>query len=169
MNQGKDKILLIQAADAVLGTDAVVFGSLTEHGHSIENDIIDEKTKFGRIVGYGSNSESFEITAYGEKGDPGQKAILNAIKNKKQIKIWEVDVNPDELGTHDAIFAYCIVESVERTSGESFEEISSTVQVIHESVEGKFPALPPEVIEFAKYGFETPGEATGEFPDQKTV
>ena len=73
MNQGKDKILLIQAADAVLGADAVVFGSLTEHGHSIENDIIDEKTKFGRIVGYGQNSESFEITAYGEKGDAGQK------------------------------------------------------------------------------------------------
>lgn len=169
MNQGKDKILMIQAADAVLGADAFVFANLTEHSHSIENDIIDEMTKFGRIVGPGQNSESFEFTAYGESGDPGQKAVLTAIKQKKQLKIWEVDINADAEGTHDSIFARCIVESVERTSGEGFEEVSATVQVIGESVEGKFPALPPEIIEFAKYGFEVPGETTGEFPDETST
>lgn len=169
MNQGKDKILMIQAADAPLGAVSYVFGNLTEHSHSIENDIIDESTKFGRIVGYGQNSESFEFTAYAESGDLGHKAVLDAIKQKKQLKIWEVDVNVDSLGTHDSIFARCIVESVERTSGDNFEEVSATAQVIGESVEGKFPALPPEVIAFARYGFETPGETTGEFPNETSA
>ncbi|WP_099049169.1 phage major tail protein, TP901-1 family [Cytobacillus oceanisediminis] len=83
MQQGKDSILLVQSTDAALGTDGLLIGNLTENTYSIENDIIDESTKFGRIVGYGQNSESFEFTAYGETGDPGQKAVLNAIKNKK--------------------------------------------------------------------------------------
>ena len=169
MNQGKDKILMFQATDAPLGADSFVFGNLTEHSHSIENDIIDESTKFGRIVGYGQNSESFEFTAYAERGDLGHKAVMDAIRNKKQIKVWEVDVNPDETGTHDSLFAYGIVESIERSSGDSFEEISGTLQVMDQSVEGKFPALPPEVIAFARYGFEVPGESTGEYPEQTTA
>lgn len=166
MNQGKDKILMFQAVDAPLGADSYVFGNLTEHSHSIENDILDESTKFGRIVGYGQNSESFEFTAYAEKGDLGHKAVSDAIRNKKQVKVWEVDVNPNVDGTHDSLFAYAVVENVERTAGDSFEEISGTVQVIDQSVEGPFPALPPEVISFARYGFEAPGESTGEFPNE---
>lgn len=163
MQQGKDTILLFQSTDAAVGTDAYVMGNSTEHSHSIETDMVDETTKFGRIVGYGANSESFEFTAYAEKGDPGQKAVLDAIRKKKQIKVWEVDLNPSVDGTHESLFAYGIVESIEKSAGDSFVEFSGTIQVIGESVEGPFPALPPEVIEFARYGFEAPGETTGEF------
>lgn len=170
MKQGKDTILLVQSTDAALAANGFLIGNLTENSYSIENDLIDESTKFGRIVGYGQNSESFEFTAYGEKGDAGQKAILDAIKNKKQLKIWEVDVNVNDGGQHDAVFAYTIVESVEKSAPQDgFEEISATVQVIGATQEGTIPALPAEMLEFAKYGFEAPGAATGEFPDQTTA
>lgn len=86
MQQGKDTILLVQSTDAALAAKGLLIGNLTENSYSIENDVLDESTKFGRIVGYGQNSESFELTAYGETGDPGQKAILDAIKNKKTDK-----------------------------------------------------------------------------------
>ncbi|MBY0157271.1 phage major tail protein, TP901-1 family [Cytobacillus oceanisediminis] len=167
MQQGKDSILLVQSTDAALGTDGLLIGNLTENTYSIENDIIDESTKFGRIVGYGQNSESFEFTAYGETGDPGQKAVLNAIKNKKQIKVWEVDLNLNEAGKHPTVFGYCIVESAEKSSPQDgFVEVSATVQVIGSTQEGEIDPLPAEMIEFARYGFEAPGTSTGEFPEQ---
>ncbi len=167
MQQGKDSILLVQATDAALAAQGLLIGNLTENTYSIENEIIDEATKFGRIVGYGQNSESFEFTAYGETGDPGQKAVLDAIKNKKQIKVWEVDLNLNAGGKHPAVFGYCIVESVERSSPQDgFQEVSATVQVIGQTQEGEIDPLPAEMIEFARYGFEEPGATTGEFPDQ---
>lgn len=170
MQNGKDTILLVQSTDAALAAAGLLIGNLTENTYSIENEILDESTKFGRIVGYGQNSESFEFTAYGETGDPGQKAVLDAIKNKKQLKVWEVDINLNDAGKHDAVFAYTIVESVERSAPQDgFVEVSATVQVIGDSQEGEINALPAELIEFAKYGFEAPGESTGEFPDQTTT
>jgi TP901-1 family phage major tail protein len=170
MQNGKDTILLVQSTDAALAAAGLLIGNLTENTYSIENEILDESTKFGRIVGYGQNSESFEFTAYGETGDPGQKAVLDAIKKKKQLKVWEVDINLNEAGKHDAVFAYTIVESVERSAPQDgFVEVSATVQVIGDSQEGEIEALPPELIEFARYGFEAPGEKTGEFPEQTST
>lgn len=167
MQNGKDTILLVQSTNAALAAAGLLIGNLTENTHSIENAVLDESTKFGRIVGYGQNSESFEFTAYGETGDPGQKAVMDAIKNKRQLKVWEVDINLNEAGKHDAVFAYTIVESVEKSAPQDgFVEISATVQVIGDSQEGEIAALPPELIEFARYGFEAPGAKTGEFPDQ---
>ena len=170
IKQGKDTILLVQSTDAALAASGYLIGNLTENTYSIENDVLDESTKFGRIVGYGQNSESFEFTAYGEKGDAGQEAVLDAIKNKKQLKVWEVDINLNDEGEHDAVFAYTIVESVEKSAPQDgFEEISATVQVIGATQNGEIPALPVEMIEFAKYGFEAPGESTGEFPESTTT
>lgn len=167
MQNGKDTILLVQSTDAALAAAGLLIGNLTENTYSIENEILDESTKFGRIVGYGQNSESFEFTAYVETGDPGQKAVLDAIKKKKQLKVWEVDLNLNASGKHDAVFAYTIVESVEKSAPQDgFVEISATVQVIGDSQDGEITALPPELIEFARYGFEAPGAKTGEFPDQ---
>lgn len=169
MQQGKDTILLVQSTDAALAASGLLIGNLTENSYSIENDILDESTKFGRIVGYGQNSESFELTAYAETNDPGQKAVMDAIKNKKQIKIWEVDVNLNDAGKHNAVFAYGIVESVEKSAPQDgFVELSSTVQVIGSSQEGEIDALPAELIEFARYGFEAPGASTGEFPNDSS-
>jgi TP901-1 family phage major tail protein len=170
MQQGKDTIIMVQAADAALGAAGTVIGHLTENSYSIENDILDETTKFGRIVGYGQNSESFEFSAFGDTKDAGQLATLEAIKNKKQLKVWEVDLNLNATGKHDTVFARVIVESVEKSaSQDGFVEFSSTVQVIGATQTGEIPALPAEVIDFATYGFEAPGASTGEFPDQTTA
>lgn len=169
MQSGKNTVLLVQLATATLGEDGFLIGSLTENSHSMENELVDEQTKFGRILAYGQSSESFEISAYGDKNDPGQKAILDAIRNQVQLKVWEVDLTVGTDDQHDAIFAYSLVESVEKSNpGDGFQEISATLQVIGKSQPGKLPKLPTEVIEFAKYGFETPGQKSGEFGGEQT-
>lgn len=163
MKNGKDTILLVQPVDAKYGAAALVIADQTESSYSIENDIKDEQTKFGRIVGYGNNSESMEFSAYGAKNDPGQMAVLKAIEDKKQLKVWEVDVTLDETDKHDALFAYVIVESAERSNAQDgYEEISGTFQVYGKAQKGKIDKLPLEVIEFGQYGFEKPGEYQGE-------
>jgi len=158
LNHGKDTILLVQPVDATIGSDALVVAELTENSYSIENELIDEMTKSGRVLAYGQNSESFEMTAFGRKGDPGQMAILNAIKNKVELKVWEVDTIPNAEGTYDSVFAYCLVESVEKSSpGDNFVEVSATLQVRGNTVEGTLSSL-PEGFEELLYDFEEPGE-----------
>lgn len=162
---GKKSILMVQLEDAVIGSDAFVLGHLTEHTHAIENEILNEASKFGRIKEYGENDENFDTTMYVEKGDAGQQGIKQGIKKKKKVKLWEVDTELNENGAHDTVFAYCIVENYEKSSpGDGLEEISSTLQVVGESQDGELPELPPEVIDFAQYGFETPGETGSEAP-----
>ncbi|POZ56252.1 hypothetical protein LYSIN_01035 [Lysinibacillus sphaericus] len=172
MQNGKDTVLIVQLATNALGEDGYLIGHLTENSHSIENELVDEQTKFGRILAYGQSSESFEVTMFGDKTDPGQKAILDAIRNKVQLKVWQVDLNTVKNDAnedvHDAIFAYTLVESVEISNpGDNFQEISSTLQVIGESKPGQLPKLPDSVIAFARSAFEKLGEKTGEFGKAK--
>lgn len=159
MLNGKDTVLLVQPIDNTIGDPGLAIANLTENSYSIENELVDEQTKMGRILAYGQNSESFELTAYGEKRDQGQVAILNAIKQKKKLKVWEVDTNPNSDGTYDAVFAYCFVESVEKSNpNDSFQEVTATLQVEGQSVEGTITELPAALIEESPYPFETPGE-----------
>ncbi|MFD2704240.1 phage major tail protein, TP901-1 family [Salibacterium lacus] len=156
MKEGKNTILLVQPVDATDGS--MVVANLTENSYAIENEIIDEQTKMGRIVAYGQNSESFEMTAYGEKGDPGQKAVLDAIKNKAKIKVWEVDRVANSTDAYDATFATCIVESAEKTNPtDSFQEVTATLQVDGQSHEGELTSLPSGATDDSGGGsFEEP-------------
>lgn len=157
---GKNTLLMVQPVSNKTGDDGLLVAELTENSYSIENDIIDEKTKMGRIVEYGENSESFELSAYAKRGDAGQQAILKAIKQKTKLKVWEFDRVPNENGAYNAVFAYCIVESAEVSHGDSFSELSATLQVDGESREGELTEI-PEMATQAPYEFEAPGE-TGE-------
>lgn len=158
MINGKDTILLVQAEGATDG--GLVVAELTENSYSIENELIDEMTKMGRILAYGQNSESFEITAYGKKADPGQKAILDAIKNKTKLKVWEVNTVKNGTDTYDATFAICVVESVEKSNPtDNFQEVSATLQVEGSSVEGTLTTLPAGVTNANDYVFEAPDAA----------
>jgi len=159
LQNGKDTILLVQPVDAALGDEALIVAEQTEGSHSIENELIDEQSKMGRILAYGQNSESFELTAYGTKGDAGQQAVINAIRQKKKLKVWEVELIANKEGTYDAVFAYCLVESVEKSHpGDNFTEVTATLQVEGESVEGVLTTLPEGVTQKSNYDFEEPGE-----------
>lgn len=167
MQNGKDFIFLVQSTDAKLGSNALVIANQTDGSHSRSRELSDEQTKFGRVLGYGNLTETMELTCYGQTGDPGQMAVINAILEGKQIKVWKVNTVLNANGKHDADFAYGLVESAEESyPTEGFAEVTATIQVIGQSVKGELDPLPLEVIEFGRYGFEAPGEKTGEYPNQ---
>ncbi|MGR6896997.1 phage major tail protein, TP901-1 family [Rummeliibacillus sp. BSL5] len=169
LKNGKDTILLIQSATAALGESAFVIAQQTDLSHSIETEMSDEKTKFGRVVAPGTTSESFELTAYGDSGDKGQELIFEAIQKGAQIKVWKVDLVLNENGKHNATFAYGYFESADEKAGtEGFVEVSGTIQVLGQSQKGELDPLPIEVIEFGKYGFEKPGEKSGKLGETQT-
>jgi len=157
------KIILVQPTDNVLGADGLVPGFQTDYTHSLERDNSTEATKMGSISAIGALTENMELSMYGRKGDAGQKAIYRAIKDGKELKVWEVDTEKNDEGTYDAKFAYAVVDSHETTSPvEGLEELSASMTVQIESAEGAFMELPEGLIKFAKYGFQKPGDTTGD-------
>jgi TP901-1 family phage major tail protein len=156
---GKKVIYLVQAVDAVVGSDALLPGFQTEGTWTDENEIVDEQTKQGRIVDYGSDSESFELTLYAAPGDPGQKAIRDAKRNKEKIKVWRVHLDLNANGKHDADFGMAIIESLEMSEPtDGFVEMSVTLPIIGSTQPGELDPLPADLIEAAQYEFEIPGE-----------
>ncbi|MGX9134047.1 phage major tail protein, TP901-1 family [Rummeliibacillus sp. JY-2-4R] len=169
LKNGKDTILLIQKATAALGEAAFVIAQQTDLSHKTETEMVDEQTKFGRIVAPGNLSESFDVTAYGDTDDEGQKVIFEAIRNGEQVKVWKVNLKKNATDKHDAVFAYGYFESVEESAGtDGFVEVSATIQVLGTSQTGELDPLPDAVIEFGKYGFETPGQKSGELGGTQT-
>lgn len=165
---GKDTVLILQVEDKAKGDKGCIVGSLTETKHAIENDLADEQTKFGRVLAYGPTSESLEFTCYGESDDEGQKEVMRAIKDKKEIKAWLVDKTVKENDKHDAVFARCLIESVEKEEpADGFVELNGTLQVIGESKLGELDKLPDEFLNAGSYDFEKPGATTGNVRTKK--
>ncbi len=156
---GKQILYLVQAVNAPVGAQALVPAFQTEGTWTREQEMTDEQTKSGRVVGYGPKSETFELTLYTGQGDPGQQAIEWTYDNEEQLKVWRVELDLNANGKHNARFGYAIIENIEMSEPtDSFVEMSTTLPVIGKTVPGELEPLPPELIEAATYDFETPGE-----------
>ncbi|QFR56234.1 major tail protein [Bacillus phage 000TH010] len=164
---GQDVVYIFQAVDAAIGADPLLPAYQTDGSYSSENELFDEITKNGRVLGYGSDSESFEMTYFGKQGDVGQKTIEDARRNKKQIKVWRVNLNKNANDKYDAEFAFCLIESREYSDGaEGAIEISVTLQVFGAVQPGELDTLPDVIVNAKKggYDFQQPGQTTGEAP-----
>ncbi|KIL46156.1 phage major tail protein, TP901-1 family [Jeotgalibacillus campisalis] len=167
MEQGKDIIYLVQRVTAAIGAPPLAIGHQTEGNHNREQSMVDEQTKFGRVLGYGPKSETFELTFYSEVGDNGQTALEDAYDNEETLKVWRVNTKLNANDKHDARFAYTIIENIESSEPtDGFVEVSTSLPVMLQSQKGELPELPADLIQFAQYGFEAPGETTGSFPNQ---
>ncbi|PPA70036.1 phage major tail protein, TP901-1 family [Jeotgalibacillus proteolyticus] len=167
MEQGKDWIYIVQSESAPLGAPPLAVGHQTEGTFNRGGSIIDEQTKFGRALGYGPKEQSFEITAYAEVGDSGQTALEDAYDNEEQLKVWRVYTKPNANGAHTAYFAYTIIENIDVSDPtDGFAELSVTLPIMLQAQKSELPELPADLIAFAQYGFEAPGETTGAFPNQ---
>jgi len=155
---GKSVIYLIQ----VPGGTSLLPAYQTEGSWNREQEMTDEQTKSGRVVGYGSKSESIELTFYAGQGDAGQLAIEDAYDNEEEVKIWRVETKLNATNKHNARFAMAIIESMELSDPtDGFVEGSVTFPVLGQSVRGELDPLPAGLIEAAtSYAFEQAFPAT---------
>jgi len=156
--RGKDVLYLVQPLNATIGSDALLPGQQTDGGWTVEGDLIDEQTKTGRIVDYGTDNESVDLTLYAVKGDEGQEAIRESKRTHQKIKIWRVEIPLNDNGKHDTYFGYGVIESIETSESDSFVELSVSVQIDGQMQPGEIDPLPADLIEAAQYDFEEPGE-----------
>lgn len=160
-------IALALPASAPLSAEALVVGDMTEGSHTITNELV-ESVKGGKTdYEYGANAEEYGFTANRIPDDEGQEALIQAIRNKEQIRIWLADrriVKDDaDADAHKTVFGYAVVGE----AGHSFDLEEDTIEFTgnfkFESAEGYLPKLPDSVLDpsTVTVEFETPGEYTG--------
>lgn len=159
----KSKILLVQVTDNVLGAPALIPGLQRDLEHSKSRSNTTEGSKMGSITQAGSMSETISGSFLFKKGDEGQKELERAIDEAKEVKIWIIDPEPNTNDKYDAKFGYAVMGDFTRSMPyEGVEEISTEIAVQIQTVDGEFDALPDGIEDFAAYGFELPGEYTGD-------
>lgn len=143
---GKDEVFIVQPIKAT-DQKGLFIAFQTEGSHTKEQDSLDESTKSGRIVGYGTKSESFELSFYAADDDPGQKAIEAAFDNEEAIQVWKVNLNLNKNGKHDAEYGHAIIESLEKSAPQDgFIEVSTTLPVLGKTFRDELEPLDPELI-----------------------
>ncbi|MEH7653296.1 phage major tail protein, TP901-1 family [Bacillus safensis] len=143
---GKDEIYIVQAMDST-DTKGQFIAFQTEGSHTKEQDTLDESTKSGRIVGYGTKSESIELSYYAADDDPGQNAIEEAFDNEEAIQVWKVNLNLNKNGKHDSEYGHAIIENLEKSAPQDgFIEVSTALPVLGKTHKGELPAFDPEFI-----------------------
>ncbi|MDA1478361.1 phage major tail protein, TP901-1 family [Bacillus changyiensis] len=168
-NTGKKIVYLVQASSAPVGSKGLLVAHQTEGTWTREQEMVDEQTKTGRIVGYGSKSETFELTFYEEDGDDGQKALEWTYDNESELKVWRVNLNQKNAnGKYNARFGYTIIENLESSEpADGFVEINTSLPVLVRTVPGELE-LPDNFVETAlNILWENPGDTTGGFNNRK--
>lgn len=170
--RGKDVWYFLQSVDAPVGDPGILPAHQESGDTSIEGDSLDEQTKMGRIVAPSTNEDSIEVTSYMVPGDEATDAIIKAKHDGKQIKVWRVIVDKrlatteDDHKVYPAMFGYGIVDSADISDEDSYSEIDWTINILGKLVDGTFPLTDTEVQSLQElYGYERPGEKTGEFAD----
>ena len=159
----KSKILLVQVTDNVLGASALIPGLQRDLEHSKSRSNTTEGSKMGSITQAGALSETISGSFLFQKGDEGQKEMERAIDEAKEVKIWLIDPEVNADGKYDAKFGYAVIGDFTRSMPyEGVEEISVELAIQIQTVNGEFTALPDGIEDFIAYGFELPGEYTGD-------
>lgn len=173
------KILMAQVTDNVLGADGLVPALQRDLEHSFSRANTTEGSKMGSLTNPGSVSETISCGFLFKSNDEGQLELKRAMKEGKEVKIWIIDttkvtipgaVAPAPTQGYKTDFAYCVLGELSYSYPyEGVEEVTSelTVQII--SQEGYLTELPDGIVDFAGYGFETPGEYTGDHVNRTDV
>lgn len=157
------KVILIQPVDNVLGSDALIPGLQRDIEHSMSRSNSTEGSKMGSYTQIGALSETISAGFLFKTGDEGQQALKRAMKKGLEVKVWIIDTEKNAEDKYNATFGYTVLGELSFSYPyEGVEEISTEMAVQIETVDGEFTALPAGMEDFAAYGFELPGEYTGD-------
>ncbi|MBU8609214.1 phage major tail protein, TP901-1 family [Bacillus pumilus] len=143
---GKDEVYFVQTMKST-DTEGSFVAFQTEGSHTKEQDSLDESTKSGRIVGYGTKSETIELSYYAADDDPGQKDIEAAYDNEEAVQVWKVNLNLNKNGKHDSEYGHAIIENLEKSAPQDgFIEVSTTLPVLGKTFKDELDPLDPAFI-----------------------
>ena len=165
-------IAVCEPTNNTLGVMGLLVADLQEGENKISAEL-SEKIVAGKTdYSYQSVSEEINLTFGRIPGDKGQDQFKQAIKNRKQIKVWLIEKTKRSDG-HHAVFGYTVVEEHNNSFDDEEDTIEVTVKVKFNTADGTFEQLPPSWLDASVAGttveFEKPGEYTGDLEERKTT
>lgn len=153
-----------------------VFSGTTEFSHEMESELME------RIVGKkkdwnpGVVEETIGVTFGYDKEIKADRALLESIKNGKQMRFWIINNEIITLsgGTgegHNSTFAYVMAESRSLSVDDEEQTIEGSFKVKLNSAEGEEPKLPDVILDpslAAAVVYEEIGAAEGNMEDATT-
>lgn len=167
----------LQSVDVPVGSPALLPAFQTEGSVTYGGENIDEQTKMGRVIVKSTDEHSIELTQYFVSGDDAIKVVKDAKKTGKSVKVWRVEVDPDNakvtegktgVKNYPAEFGYGMPDELELSDGDELVEASYTLNIIGSLQEGLFPLSDKDIASIeALYQYQNPGETTGDYSNNK--
>lgn len=142
---GQDKILLFR----ILGEEgnAWKLAFQTEHTSSESRSFTAEQTKDGAISSVGAYEASYSVSSYLKKGDNYIQELKQAIREVKQIELWDINtIDADVETVLEGDYSVCNLTSIDFSNGsEGSVEASLELQVQGVPITGEV-SVTPELI-----------------------
>lgn len=155
----------LQPSDNEIGDDAdkVVFrtdGTLTRNTNITTDDTMD-----GQIASAGAKSQEASFTSYVVAKDPSVETLRHCWDKGISVKVWRTNLKDKTEEGYFTDFFYALIEDMEESeSTGSKVELSVSLTIQGQSVAGRMEVA-QDIVDTALYGFEKPGEWTGDLND----
>lgn len=151
-----------------------VFSGTTEFSHEMESELMERIVGKKKDWNQGVVEETINITFNYDREIKGDQALLESIKNGKQMRFWIINnaVNGEgDTAYHNATFAYVMAESRNLSVDDESETIEGGFKVKLNSAEGEEPKLPDVILDpslAAAVVYEEIGAETGNLEDTES-
>lgn len=153
-----------------------VFSGTTEFSHEMESELLERVVGKKKDWNQGVVEETISVTFGYDKDVKADRALLESIKNGKQMRFWIINNEIITLtdGTakgHNSTFAYVMAESRSLSVDDEEQTIEGSFKVKLNSAEGEEPKLPDVILDpslAAAVVYEEIGAAEGNMEDAPT-
>lgn len=153
-----------------------VFSGTTEFSHEMESELVERIVGKKKDWGQGVTEETISVTFPYDREVKADRALLQSIKNGKQMRFWIINneiitLSDGEAEGHNSTFAYVMAESRSLSVDDESQTIEGAFKVKLNSAEGEEPKLPDVLLDpslAAAVVYEEIGAAEGDMEDAAT-
>lgn len=122
-------------------------------------------TMDGEVSSAGAKSEEASFTSYVVPQDESIKTIEHCYDEGISVKVWRTNLKDKAVGGYQTDFFYALIENFEQSESTGDKvELSVDLKIQGQSKGGRID-IPEDVVNTALYGFEKPGEWSGDLND----
>lgn len=156
----------LQPSDAPLKGKATKVVFRTDGSLKKSTSIGTADTMDGEVSSAGAKSEEASFTSYVVPKDSSIETLEHCYDKGISVKVWRTNLKDkiEEEG-YQTDFFYALIENFEQSESTGDKvELSVDLKIQGTSKRGRMD-IPEDVVEMALYGFEKPGEWTGDLND----
>jgi len=155
----------LQPSDAELKSKASKVVFRTDGSLKKSTSIGTADTMDGEVSSAGAKSEEASFTSYVVAKDPSIETMEHCYDKGISVKVWRSNLKDKDEDGYLTDFFYALIENFEQSESTGDKvELSVDLKIQGLSKRGRMD-IPTDVVDMALYGFEKPGEWTGDLND----